>query len=76
MFFYLNLIFGYRLVISIYFYLVHGEIKLTYLIKMKKNLKKKNFFQICEPHITQIAKLKAKKKLSIEILASQNRNEM
>ena len=29
--FYFNLIFGYKLVISIYVFFVHGEIKLTYL---------------------------------------------
>ena len=36
MFFYFNLIFGYKLVILIYFFFVHGEIKLTYLMTQNK----------------------------------------
>ena len=31
--FYFNLTFGYKLVILSYFFFVHGEIKLTYLLK-------------------------------------------
>ena len=45
-FFYFNLIFGYKLVILIYFYFVHSEIKLTYLLKYNispNNRKEKNY---------------------------------
>ena len=44
-FFYFNLIFGYKLVILIYFFFVHGEIKLTYLLTCNGNTKQA--YRIC-----------------------------
>ena len=46
-FFYFNLIFGYKPVILIYFFFVHGEIKHTYLLTF--------WLEVCHERIVYLA---------------------